>query len=176
MNTNLLGSLLYGICSAEIRIRIASAMAAMARLNKIWQCYTISFASKSPPSSTTADKHGPCLLTLKKGSKPSKPSALRKLLRISYLEHKTNDWVQSKISFLVGPQEPLLATVKRRKLAYRTPRQPLQNHPPGHLGALATPWSAEDMLDGQHQGVDIPAHARTPHKGLLQKTPESDLY
>ena len=32
-------------CSAEIRIRIASAMAAMARLNRIWQCNTISFAS-----------------------------------------------------------------------------------------------------------------------------------
>ena len=35
----------------------------------------------------------------------------RKLLRISYLEHRTNDWVQSNVSFLVGPQEPLLATV-----------------------------------------------------------------
>ena len=40
------------------------------------------------------------------------------LLHISYLEHKTNDWVQSKINFLVGPQKPLLATVKRRKLAW----------------------------------------------------------
>ena len=29
---------------------------------------------------------------------------LRKLLRISYLERKTNDWVQSKISFHVSPQ------------------------------------------------------------------------
>ena len=43
---------------------------------------------------------------------------LRKLLRISDLEHKTNDWVWSKINFLVGPQEPLLATVKRKKLAW----------------------------------------------------------
>ena len=42
---------------------------------------------------------------------------LRKLLRISYLEHKTNDWVQSKINFLVDLQEPLLAAVTRRKLA-----------------------------------------------------------
>ena len=42
---------------------------------------------------------------------------LRKLLRISYQEHKTNDWVRSKINFFVGPQELLLATVKRRKLA-----------------------------------------------------------
>ena len=31
---------------------------------------------------------------------------------------KTNDWVQSKINFLVGPRESLLATVKRRKLAW----------------------------------------------------------
>ena len=43
---------------------------------------------------------------------------LRKLLCTSYLQHKTNDWVWSKINFLVGPQEPLLATVKRWKLAW----------------------------------------------------------
>ena len=35
-----------GTCSAEIRIRIASATAAMARLNKIWRCKINSFASK----------------------------------------------------------------------------------------------------------------------------------
>ena len=35
-----------GSCSADVRIRIASAMAAMARLNRIWRCNTISFASK----------------------------------------------------------------------------------------------------------------------------------
>ena len=34
------------------------------------------------------------------------------------LEHKTNDWVRSKIKSLVGPQEPLLVTVKKRKLAW----------------------------------------------------------
>ena len=36
-------------CSAEVRIRIASAMASMATLNRIWQCNTISFASKFKP-------------------------------------------------------------------------------------------------------------------------------
>ena len=41
-----------------------------------------------------------------------------KVLHISYLEHKTNDWVPSKINFPVVPQEPLLATVQRRKLAW----------------------------------------------------------
>ena len=43
---------------------------------------------------------------------------MRKLLRISYSEHKTNNWVWSKINFRVGPQEPLLATVKRQELAW----------------------------------------------------------
>ena len=33
-------------CSAEVRISIASAMAVMARLNRIWRCNTFSFASK----------------------------------------------------------------------------------------------------------------------------------
>ena len=42
---------------------------------------------------------------------------MRKLL-ISYLEHKTSDWVQSKINFLVDAQEPLLTTVKRLKLSW----------------------------------------------------------
>ena len=43
---------------------------------------------------------------------------MSKLVLISNLEHKTNDWVQSKINFLVHPQELLLATVKRQKLAW----------------------------------------------------------
>ena len=37
------------------------------------------------------------------------------------------------------------------------------------------PWSAEEMLDGQCQRVDIPAHAKAAHKGLLQKTLEDNL-
>ena len=52
-----------------------------------------------------------------------------------------------------------------------TPRPPVKNHPSGHLGGCATPSSAEEMLDGQHQGVDIPAHARTAHKALLLTRP-----
>ena len=43
------------------------------------------------------------------------------------------------------------------------------------LGGLATMWSAEDVLDGQRQRVDIPPHARTADKGLLQESLEEDL-
>ena len=42
----------------------------------------------------------------------------RKLLRISYREHRTNASVTSEVEDLVGKQEPLLATIKRRKLAW----------------------------------------------------------
>ena len=42
----------------------------------------------------------------------------RKLFHISYLEHKTNDMVRSKMNFFMDPQEPPLATVNRRKFAW----------------------------------------------------------
>ena len=53
-------------------------MAAMVRWNRIWRRNTISFGSEvklSPPSSSKALRHGPGLLTLRKGSRFSKPSA-----------------------------------------------------------------------------------------------------
>ena len=43
---------------------------------------------------------------------------LRKLLRISYTEHKTNQFVRQLVTILAGMQEPFLATVKRWKLAW----------------------------------------------------------
>ena len=63
-----------GTCSAEVDIRIASAMAS---LNRIWWCNAISIASKFKLYKFLLDavKDGPCLLTLKKGSRLSKPSA-----------------------------------------------------------------------------------------------------
>ena len=45
---NYLGATLCkgGTCTTEVCSGIASAMAPMARLNRIWRCSTISFASK----------------------------------------------------------------------------------------------------------------------------------
>ena len=103
----------------------------MARLNRIWWCNTISFAGKFKlyePLVTSILLYGCETWTLltdfgKKKRKEKKiqmfeTKCLRKLLRISYVEHRTNDLVRSKINFLVGPQEPLLANVKRRKLTW----------------------------------------------------------
>ena len=117
-------------------------------------------------------KHGPPLADSETRIQAFESKCLRKLLHISYLEHKTNGLVRSKISFLLGSQEPLLATVARQKLAWF-------GHVTRHdslcktiLGGWATPGSAEEMLDGQRQRVDIPAHVRTAHNDLLQKRSE----
>ena len=114
-----------GTCSAEIRIRIASATAAMARLNKIWRCNTITFTSKFKiyKSLVTAIFLYCCeTWTLLADSERNYPGfrtkCPRKRLCISYLEHKTSDWVRSKSNFIVGPQETLLTTAKGRKFAW----------------------------------------------------------
>ena len=58
-----------------------------------------------------------------------------------------------------------------------TPLQTLQNHHSRYLGECwwVPTLSAKEILHGQHQRVAIPAHARTAHKGLLQKRLEDDL-
>ena len=114
-----------GICSAEVRMRVASAMATMARLKRIWRCNTISFASKFKLYKsfvTSVLVYGCEMWTLiadsEKRTQAFETKCHRKLLRIPYLEHMTNDWVRNKTNSLVGPQEPLLATFGRRKLAW----------------------------------------------------------
>ena len=102
-----------GTCSAEVRIRIASTMAAMARLNRI------KFYDSLVTSTLLCGCETWTLLADSENKiQTFETQYLRKLLRISYLEHKTSDWVRSKINSLVGPQEPLPAIVKRRKLAW----------------------------------------------------------
>ena len=99
-----------GTCSAEVRIRIASAMAEMSRQNRIWRSNIISFASKFKLYKSLATfiflyVYGTWTLRAdsEKRTEVFETICLGKLLRISYLEHKTNDRVRSKINFLVGP-------------------------------------------------------------------------
>ena len=137
-----------GTCS-EVRIRLASAMAAMDRLNRTWPCSTINFASKFK---------------------------LCKFLVTSILLYGCETWILLADSgkkapvfrnqkpdvtsphLLLGPRDQRLG-VEQDQLPCRsteissgncqetescmfqachTPRQPLQNHPSGHLGGWAT--------------------------------------
>ena len=89
-----------GTCSAEVCIRIASAMAAMARLNGIWRCNTISFTHKFKlyKSLVTSILRYGCetwtlLADSEKRIQAFKTKCKRKLLRISYMECRTSNCV-----------------------------------------------------------------------------------
>ena len=99
-------------------------MAVLASLNRIRRSSTNTFASKYKMNKSlgTLILLSGCdtwtlLADSEKRIQAFETKCTRKPLCILYLEHNSNDWVRSKINCLVGPQEPLLATVKKRKLA-----------------------------------------------------------
>ena len=125
-----------------------------------------------------AVKHGPCLATLKKDPdfRNQMPEETSPQLILGAQDQRLGAEQDQLLCGSTGTssgncQEMETCMVR----ACPTPRQPLQNHPSGHLEGWAMPWSAEEMLDGQYQRVDVSAHARTAHKGLLQKSLEKDL-
>ena len=144
--------------------------------------YFLSQVSKSRHSSSSG-----LILTLTKGSRFFKTKFLRKLsLHLVLWAH--DQWLGAEQDYLPCASTGTFSgncqeTETCIVWAHHTPQQPLENHPSGHLGEWAMLWLAEEMLVGQHERVDIPAHARTAHKwlpahartahkGLLQKRPE----
>ena len=169
-----------GTCSVEVRIRIASAVAAMFSVNRIWRDQGISFARKFKlyKSLVTSIFRRDCKAWNLLANSEKKDPGFRNQVHEEtspylLLEHKTNECMWSKSQLRLGPREPLLATVKKGKLAWfghvtrhdSLSKTILQ----GTFAECATPWSAEGMLDGQHQRVDVTTNARTVRKGLLQK-------
>ena len=96
-------------------------------------------------------------------------------------------WKQARIRH-VTHYNSLSKTILQGTWPKPSSRAPGQNHPPGHLaktilqGTWPKPSSRAprrvgdavvgrgktQMMDGQHQRVDIPVHALTAHSGLLQ--------
>ena len=124
-----------GTCSAEIHIRIASAMAAMARLNRIWQCKTTSFASKFKLYKSLVISnllYGCETWTLfadyEERMQAFKTKCLRKLFRISYLRalstplwiHRNVFWQLSRNGHLHGSSMSH-ATTASPKPSFRAP-------------------------------------------------------
>ena len=81
----------------------------------------------------------------------------RKILRMSYKDHVTNEEVRAKIQQAIGPHEDLLTTVKRHK-----PRSCLpffrsgQNHLARHSEKGKKTRQTEEEVRRQHQGMDRP--------------------
>ena len=114
----------------------------------------------------------------KKGSRLSKPSAWGNFLAFPTWSTRPMFWVQSKINFLLGPQMPLLATVKRQKLAWfghvtcydSLSKTILQ----GTLqGGQCHGQQRKCWMDNIKEWTSLP-NARTAHEGLLQKRLEED--
>ena len=105
-------------------------------------------------------------------------SCLRKFSLISFSEQKTDDWVRSEINVPVGPQEPPLATVNRQKVSNGSSMSHamIASTKPSFRPHWRVGNTAEEMLEGQHQKMDIPACAGTAHDGPMQRRLEEDPY
>ena len=107
-----------GTCKTEICIQIATATALMARLTRVWKS-NISFQTKFKLYKSLVISillYGCETWTLlaetERRIQAFENKCLRKLLHISYWEHKTNEYVWNEAESLMGQQEPLLSTVK----------------------------------------------------------------
>ena len=97
-------------------------MAALTRLKPVWNDRSISFSSKirlmcSLVTSIFLYACESWTLTAElKRIQIMEMRFYRKILRISYIDHVTNEEVRAKIQQAIGPHEDLMTIVKRRKL------------------------------------------------------------
>ena len=109
----------------NIKNRIALATAAMSNLQVLWKSRKISFTVKFKLYKTLVLSvllYGCESWTLVAESERRlqafEMKCFRRLLGISYKEHKTNKFVIQQITSLAGHYEPLLTTIKRRKFCW----------------------------------------------------------
>ena len=112
-----------GSSTKEIKTRIGIATSAMTRLARVWRSNTISFPVKvrlykSLVLSTLLYGCESWTLTAdtERRIQSFENKCYRRMLHISYKEHRTNDYVRQLVTTHAGEQDPLLSTVKRRKL------------------------------------------------------------
>ena len=114
-----------GRSTTEIKARLAMATAAMAKLIKFWRSNSLSFQTKLRLFKSLVMSillYGCESWTMTAETtwmiETFETKSFRRLLGISWEERKTNVFVRNKVKEQAGPQEPLLARVKRRKLAW----------------------------------------------------------
>ena len=88
----------------------------------------------------------------------------RKILRVSYKDHVTNEEVSAKIRQAIGPHEDLLTIVKRRKLQWYV-----------HVSrSSGLERQTEEEVGRQHQGMDRPGVHQVPESsgehGKMEET------
>ena len=114
-----------GRSSTEIKTRLALATSALSKLSKIMRSKDITLPTKlklfrSLVLSILLYGCESWTLTAEttRRIQTFETKSFRRLLGISWSDRKTNEFVRNQITLLAGPQEPLLATVRRRKLSW----------------------------------------------------------
>ena len=109
----------------EILFRRAQATATLTRLKPVWNDRSISLSSKirlmrSLVTSIFLYACESWTLTakLQRRIQAMEMRCYRKILRISYKDHVTNEGVRAKIQQAIGRHEDLLTIIKRRKLQW----------------------------------------------------------
>ena len=103
---------------------IGNATSAMTKLNRIWKSnIRLSTKLKLYKALVVSIVLYGCetwtlTAALEKKIQAFETKCMRKILRISWTERKTNDYVWSRVESVSGRQERLLSTVKRRKLLW----------------------------------------------------------
>ncbi|WP_419634652.1 hypothetical protein, partial [Thiolapillus sp.] len=109
----------------EILSRIAQTTAALTRLKPVWidKSISLSFKIRLMRSLVTSIFLYACeswthTAELQRRIQAMEMRCYRKIPRISYKDHVTNEEVRAKIQQATGPHEDLLTIVKRRKLQW----------------------------------------------------------
>ena len=109
----------------EILARIAQTTAALTRLKPLWNDRNITVSSKIRLMRSLvmsiflyACETWTLSADLQKRIQAMEMRCFRKILRISYKDHVTNEAVRNKIKEAIGPYDDLLTTVKKRKLKW----------------------------------------------------------
>ena len=130
----------------EILSKIVQTTATLTRLKPVWKDRKISLSSKIRLMRSLvtiifpyACESWTLTAELQRRIQAMEMRCYRKILRISYKDHVTNEEVCAKIQQAIGPQEDLLTIVKRRKLQWY-----------GHLSGSSGP--AETILQGTVKG------------------------
>ena len=103
----------------------------------------------------------------------------RKILRISYKDHVTNEEVRAKIQQAIRSHEELLTIVKRSQTALVWSCLPFirsgQNHLATHSERRKKTKQTEEEVERQHQGMDRPGVHQVPEGDVEQgKMEETD--
>ena len=172
-----LGSVITDECSKpEILSRIAQTTAELTRLKPVWNDKSISLSSKIQLMCSFvtsiflyACESWTLTAELQRRIQAVEMRCYRKILRISYKDHVTNEEVRAKIQQAIGPHEDIPTIVQRRiPQCY------------GHVSRSSD--RARTILQGtvegerrRHQGMDRPGVHQVPEgSGEQEKMEETD--